>query len=127
MTGIPSHSTAVATIAPSAFCLRLVLAPEELRAFERAAARRGKAARDTDDVCFVGDHAALCATGGSRPTMAVAYRFAYSLISPKSTHTHGSAPTVSASWPGGMAAASPAPISASVPSSMKILIRPETQ
>jgi hypothetical protein len=32
-------------------------------------------------------------------------RFAYSLISPKSTQTHGSSPITSASWPGGIAAA----------------------
>ena len=55
------------------------------------------------------------------------YRFAYSLISPKSTNTHASSPVTSASWPGGIATAWPAVISAVVPSSMKIVIRPDRQ
>src|SRR5205085_5227233 len=66
----------------------------------------------------------LVAPDASRPLSrpwgggCIQVRFAYSPNSPKSSDTHGSSPTISASWPGGMAITSPGPTSNSEPSSI---------
>src|SRR5918997_1297180 len=52
----------------------------------------------------------------------VAYRSAPA----NSNHTQGSSPTIHASCPGGITAACPALASASVPSSIKTFVRPES-
>src|SRR6266542_2506492 len=59
------------------------------------------------------------------PGRLAGHRLAYSVNPCQSITTHGSFPTIHASWPGGMMLKSPGPNSICSPSSMTTFIRPD--